>query len=127
MDNTKTNPDSHLANYTPNDPTCPICKKAVEPQHTPARDQVTSTIGHDYCLRIETPEQRAARAKAALKIVSLSAGEVERVGFVQPANTERRKVWGNGVYHYELRPAGYRTQYEREIEAEALVSDAERS
>ena len=66
MDNTKTNPDSHLANYTPNDPTCPICKKTVEAQHTPARDQVTGVIGHDYCLRIETTEQRAARSKAAI-------------------------------------------------------------
>ena len=60
------NINNHLANYTPNYPTCPICKKAVEPQHTPALDQVTGVIGHDYCLRIETTEQRAARSKAAL-------------------------------------------------------------
>lgn len=57
-------------------------------------------------------------------IIHLSAGHVERVGYVQPANTELRKVWGDGVYHYELRPAGYRTQYEMEIEVEAQLSDA---
>lgn len=50
--------------------------------------------------------------------MNLSAGEVERIGYVQPPNTELRKVWGDGVYHYELRPAGYRTQYERELQAE---------
>ncbi len=69
-------------------------------------------------------QEQIDRHNAALRIVSLTAGQVERVGYVQPANTELRKVWGNGVYHYELRPAGYRTQYEREIEAEALASDA---
>ena len=56
-------------------------------------------------------------------IESLSAGMVERVGYIQPPNTELRKVWGNGVYHYELRPAGYQTQYERAIEAEAKASN----
>ena len=61
------------------------------------------------------------------KITRLEAGYVERVGYVQPPNTELRKVWGDGVYHYELRPAGYRTRYEREVEAEAMASDTERS
>jgi hypothetical protein len=61
--------------------------------------------------------------KERYPIESLSAGQVERVGYVQPANTELRKVWGNGVYHYELRPAGYRTQYERAIQAEAEANN----
>ena len=72
-------------------------------------------------------QEQIERHNAALKIVSLTAGQVERVGYVQPPNTELRKVWGDGVYHYELRPAGYRTQYERAIEAEAIASDTERS
>ena len=110
MDNTKTNPDSHLANYDPEG--CYFCDR-------PKNDCACE-------LDPNGPLPQSACAKAALKIVSLSAGEVERVGFVQPANTELRKVWGNGVYRYELRPAGYRTQYEREIEAEAMVSDTER-
>ena len=42
-------------------------------------------------------------------ITRLSAGEVEGIGYTQPPNTELCKVWGDGVYHYELRPAGYRT------------------
>ena len=51
-------------------------------------------------------------------ITRLEAGMVERVGYIQPPNTELRKVWGDGIYHYELRPAGYRTPYEKEIESE---------
>jgi hypothetical protein len=74
LDNTKTNPDSHLANYTPNDPACPICKKAVEPQHTPARDQVTGTIGHDYCLRIEAFYDRSKRMRSSIRPI-LQAGK----------------------------------------------------
>ena len=57
---------NYVGRHTTEDPTCPICKKAVEIQHTPARDTITGVIGHDYCLRIETTESRAARAKAAL-------------------------------------------------------------
>ena len=65
--------------------------------------------------------EQIARYNAALPIVNLTAGQVERAGYVQPANTELRKVWSDGVYHYELRLAGYRTQYEREIEAESCL------
>ncbi len=57
------------------------------------------------------------------QITSLTAGQVERNDYVQPANTELRKVWSDGVYHYELRPAGYRTQYERELEAEFAAEE----
>lgn len=52
------------------------------------------------------------------KIIRLDVGTVERVGYIQPPDTELRRVWGDDVYHYELRPAGYRTQYERELQAE---------
>ena len=67
MENNKTNLDSHLANYTPNDPTCPICKKAVEPQHSMYCDPVTATFAHDYCFRTETQQDREGRRKEAVK------------------------------------------------------------
>jgi hypothetical protein len=57
---------SYVGTHTTEDPTCSICKKPVEIQQTPARDQVTGSIGHDYCLRIETTESIAARFKAAI-------------------------------------------------------------
>jgi hypothetical protein len=39
--------------YTPNDPICPLCKKAVEPQHAPAVERGTGKRCHDYCQRIK--------------------------------------------------------------------------
>jgi len=34
------------------DPVCPLCRRAVEIQHTPFRDPSTGRIVHDYCYRI---------------------------------------------------------------------------
>ena len=52
------------------------------------------------------------------KITRLAAGIVERAGYVQPPDTELHRVWADGVYHYELRPSGYRTSYEQKLESE---------
>jgi hypothetical protein len=51
--------------YTPNDPTCPVCGGAVEPQHSKNTDPVTSKPSHDYCVRTETQEHRSLRTKKA--------------------------------------------------------------
>lgn len=56
MNNTY-NPDSHLANYSPNDPICPLCKKAVKPQHSKSTDPVTKKPCHDYCLRVKADRE----------------------------------------------------------------------
>lgn len=51
---------------TNEDPTCPICRKPVEIQHTPFRDTITGTLAHDYCFRTETPQHFQARRRDAI-------------------------------------------------------------
>ena len=51
--------------YATNDPTCGLCKKAIEPQHSKNTDPVTGKPSHDYCLRTETAEDRRLRIKKA--------------------------------------------------------------
>jgi hypothetical protein len=57
-------------------------------------------------------------------IEKLTAGQVEMPGWIQPANTELQRVYADGVYHYEIRPAGYRTPYERAVEKEREAGEA---
>jgi hypothetical protein len=75
------------------------------------REKMTMT------LTIETDFDRKA-------ITRLHAAQVERPDYTQPAGTELSKVWNDGQYHYELRPCGFLTPYEREMLAEAEASDA---
>jgi hypothetical protein len=60
----------YVGSRTSLDPICPLCDKPVEIQHTPQRDPVTKTIGHDYCLRIETMERRSARLREEASLLN---------------------------------------------------------
>lgn len=59
---------------------CPLCRKEVEIQHTPAIDKATGKLAHDYCLTIESAESFSSRKRTYMQnAAKATADYIEQV------------------------------------------------